>query len=182
MKYKKNLEEFHGKKSLADSYPNAMAHIIVSMPQKTIERIDDGRLNNMAKNRSADGTDFEHRRESNSAIEAIWKNLAIGRIDLSFACVGYTLDGRLVLDHNNVIDMLIGYGFKPNDIFDFIDDYEKSSAKDSNAPIIMTNINSARISTEIEPLEDSEDANEQENKNDGSKKRKNSRKRKDNEK
>ena len=46
------------------------------------------------------------------AIDDIWKHMGLGHIDISYACVGYSMDGRPVLNHDEFVNLLINYGFK----------------------------------------------------------------------
>ena len=82
----------------------------------------------------------------------IWKNLGLGKIDISYACVGYTLDGRPVLSQDYFIDLLVNYGFNMSAIMLFIDDFAKHAKKDDISPIVMYSMNTARIMTEIKPI------------------------------
>ena len=82
----------------------------------------------------------------------MWKYMSMGKIDISYACVGYSYDGRPILDYNAFIDLLINYGFKIEDVLVFIDDFASCTENDDKAPIIMTSVNMSRIMTEIKKI------------------------------
>ena len=86
------------------------------------------------------------------AIDAIWKHLGLGHIDISYACVGYSMDGRPILNHDEFVNLLINYGFKVQDILPFIDDFSEHSSDDKKSPIIMYTANTTAIMTNIEPI------------------------------
>lgn len=149
--------------SILSKYPNAVAHIEVSIPYKSIQRTDDGELD-MADSLD-DGIEEEinklsgkvssqkkNKKKGNGMVDAIWKMMALGKIDMSYACAGYSLDGRPILDYNLFIDLLIRYGFAYDDVLEFIDSFAESAKNSSNSPILMTNAAATRILTEIEPM------------------------------
>ena len=87
-------------------------------------------------------------------LELIWKNLNIGKIDITYACIGYSLDGRPVLNQHEFVSLLIEYGFSMKGIYAFFADYAEVSKKmvNANAPIFMSTVNNTRIMTEIKPI------------------------------
>lgn len=89
---------------------------------------------------------------SPSEVDRIWKNLNKEKINLEYACIGYSMDNRAVLDYNLMIDLLINYGFKINDILQFMDEFEDSTVNDNEAPIVMISQKYSHIMTDIEPL------------------------------
>ena len=129
-------------------YPNALAKLKVSLKDMSIEHVgltDNGESEMAAKKSSKNAM-------SNAEVDLIWKNLGLGKIDISYACVGYTLDGRPVLSQDYFIDLLINYGFNMSAIMLFIDDFAKHAKKDDTSPIVMYSMNTARIMTEIKPI------------------------------
>ena len=134
-------------------YPNAIAALKVSMEDMNIVVASDNQMKEsrhvMAKKRngkkSEDGI-------KDPEVEAIWKNLGLGKIDISYACIGYTHDGRMVLLQDELISLLINYGFTIQPIMMFIDDFAENTREDDSAPIIMYSANTAQIMTEVEPL------------------------------
>ena len=138
-----------------DCCRDAFAVIRVSMKDKTVSRIDNGQdieHLNMAKNSKNQKKDDGTSNLSKSSVDAIWKCLGLNKIDILYACVGYTTDGRPVLDHSLLIDLLVQYGFLIQHVLDFIDDFIKQSSSDSSSPIIMYSSSAARIMSEVEPI------------------------------
>ena len=129
-------------------YPNALAKLKVSLKDMSIEHVgltDNGESEMAAKKSSKNTT-------SNAEVDLIWKNLGLGKIDISYACVGYTLNGRPVLSQDELINLLVNYGFNIQAIMLFIDDFAKNAEKDDTSPIVMYSVNTARIMTEIKPI------------------------------
>ena len=94
-------------------------------------------------------------RSSNPMVAAMWKKMASGAIDISYACVGYTTDGKPVLSHEDLVNLLINYGFAINDVLEFLDEFaEEAAMSDGQSPIIMYSANTSRIMTDIEPFDD----------------------------
>lgn len=157
-----------------NDYPNSLAHIRVYPAEQTIEVIStasskdddeeetDKEHTNMPKKNdktSGKGRKNSKRKQNDGDIkegeantDQIWRCMNRGKIDISYACVGYTYDGRPVLDHSSFVDLLINYGFMITDILPFIDEFAECAKDDDTSPIVMTNINVARIVTEIEPI------------------------------
>ena len=131
-----------------NAYPNALAKLKVSMKDISIENIGltDNGENEMAARKSSKNA------SSNAEVDLIWKNLGLGKIDISYACVGYTLNGRPVLSQDELINLLVNYGFNIQAIMLFIDDFAKNAEKDDTSPIVMYSVNTARIMTEIKPI------------------------------
>ena len=146
---------------MSKKYPHAIACLNVSVPNKSVQRIDDGKMqkedDEMAKkSKKNDDVDSnkssgDASRSSSKAVEKIWKMMATGEIDISYACIGYALDGRPVLNHNNFLDMLVSLGFTIDDALSFTYDFAEATKSNDSAPILMTDINSARIATELNP-------------------------------
>ena len=133
-----------------DCFPNALAKLHVSTKDDAVKLVE------VYANEKGDDMPRKNKKDNGSSkyssVESIWKNLGIGKIDISYACVGYTMDGRPVLDHSQFVDLLINYGYQVADALKFIDEFASYSEKEKTAPIIMTNINVSRICTEIEPI------------------------------
>lgn len=131
-------------------FPNALAKLHVSTKDESVKLVEvfsHNKEDDMAKKAKKDSSSSEA-----SSVESIWKNIGIGKIDISYACVGYTMDGRPVLDHSQFVDLLINYGYLVTDALKFIDEFSSYSSKEKTSPIIMININVSRICTEIEPI------------------------------
>ena len=86
------------------------------------------------------------------AVDAIWKHLGLGHIDISYACIGYSMDGRPILNHDELVSLLVNYGFNIQDVLPFIDDFASHSAEDNKSPIVMYTANTSAIMTSIEPI------------------------------
>lgn len=142
--------------SIKNKYPNAMAILKVSLPNMSIENvynfteitgIDDAMKNEKKENPINDTT-------TNNEVDIIWKNLNNGKIDITYACVGYSMDGRPVLNQDEFTHLLIQYGFSMPGIFAFYDDFMEVNSKvpNSDAPIFMHTVNNARIISEVKPI------------------------------
>lgn len=94
--------------------------------------------------------------KSNSHMVAeIWKKMESGAIDISYACVGYTTDGKPVLSHEDLVNLLINYGFVINDVLEFLDEFaEEATTSDGQSPVVMYSVNTTKIMTDIEPFSD----------------------------
>lgn len=94
--------------------------------------------------------------KSNSHMVAeIWKKMESGAIDISYACVGYTTDGKPVLSHEDLVNLLINYGFVINDVLEFLDEFaEEATTSDGQSPVVMYSVNTTKIMTDIEPFDD----------------------------
>lgn len=94
-------------------------------------------------------------RSSNPMVAAMWKKMASGAIDISYACVGYTTDGKPVLSHEDLVSLLINYGFTINDVLEFLDEFaEEAAALDGQSPVVMYSVNTTKIASDIEPFSD----------------------------
>ena len=138
-------------------YPNALAQLQVSVKDYSIKSI--GTTINEADNMAAKNKDGGQNKENNhrkkhgnTEIDLIWKHLGLGNIDISYACCGYTLDGRPILNQDELTNLLINYGFTMPSILEFIDDFAQQSMTSANSPIIMYSANTAKIMTEIESI------------------------------
>lgn len=131
------------------TYPNALAKLKVSIKDMSIENIGFTQEGlDMASKKNSKTTS----KSNNSEVNLIWKNLELGNINISYACVGYALDGRPILLQDELISLLINYGFSLKAVMAFIDDFSKQTKKDTKAPIIMYSANTAKIMTEIKPI------------------------------
>jgi len=132
--------------------PGALAKITVSLSDK---RILDVKLKRekpfKMKSRDRVPEDAGQLKEASEmdAVQLIWKMLNEAKIDIGYACIGYALDGRPVLNYRNFMDLLVVSGFTPGDATAFIDDFAKHSKKVKTAPIIMTDTNTGKILTEV---------------------------------
>ena len=159
------MKNLIGKDVDINDFPNALAHIKVYPQEQMIEVVstsskkengimldkDYSKKSNRRRKNKKSNEAFENK-PHNPNIDLIWKYMSLGKIDISYACVGYTYDGRPVLDHSAFVDLLVNYGFAVNDTVQFIDEFVNCAKDNDTSPIVMTNINVARITTEIKPL------------------------------
>lgn len=143
-------------------YPNALALLKVDASKKSVqligvapERCDMRKKTNNKPESAPDNAhkDIKVSKKRLDAINKIWKNIGLGKIDISYACVGYTLNGRPVLEYGLFIDMLVNYGFNVDDAICFIDEFSDIASKDNASPVVMTDGRRAKIMTEVKPLE-----------------------------
>lgn len=144
----------HQLNEIKSEYPNALAYLKVSLSDMTVQNIynftEIKGLDEIMANNTNDCTNDSTKNE----LELIWKNLNNGKIDITYACIGYSLDGRPVLNQHEFISLLIEYGFSMQGIYAFFADYVEVTKKlaNSNYPIFMSSVNNARIMTEIKPI------------------------------
>ena len=137
-----------------EKYPNTLAHLKIYPHERRVEILD---VKQQSENEDMPQDKKNSKKQSkkdkaNKNVDSMWKYMSMGKIDISYACVGYSYDGRPILDYTAFIDLLVNYGFKIEDVLIFIDDFASCTEKDDKAPIVMTNINTSRIMTEINPL------------------------------
>ena len=149
----------------AMSWQNELGRVHVSLKNQTIVPVETTYIGDaMAKdnfkksnkksknsNKSINADDV-HSNIDKKAIDDIWKHLGLGHIDISYACVGYSMDGRPILNHDELVNLLINYGFNVKDVLPFIDDFASHSNSDSKSPIVMFTANTSAIMTNIEPI------------------------------
>ena len=87
------------------------------------------------------------------AVAKIWELVNSAKIDINYACVGYTASGQVVLDYRHLIDLIVASGFSSIDAIVFIDELAFSTKKTKNSPIVMTDIHTAKILTEINKVD-----------------------------
>lgn len=140
-------------------YPNELAHIRVDMQNRDIEHISENAIKEeenevMARKRSKKSSNKSKNelKKSSKEVNFMWKCMSLGKIDISYACVGYSLSGQPVLDYSIFVDLLVNYGFAIQDVMSFINEFAECAKEDNTAPIIMTNSNVSRIMTEIKPI------------------------------
>ena len=134
-------------------------HVSVSsmsiVPVEVVEsRIGDAMAKESKHKRSkkTDESSTSMQNADKKAIDDIWKHLGLGHIDISYACVGYSMDGRPILNHDEFVNLLINYGFKIQDVLPFIDDFASHTYDDKKSPIVMFTSNTSAIMTSIEPI------------------------------
>lgn len=143
--------------------PNELGRVHVSFKTMSItplevqeESIGDAMAKNSSKRQNKKSKDINETNTSQNinkkAIDAIWKHLGLGHIDISYACIGYSTSGRPILNHDELVSLLVNYGFNINDIVPFVDDFAAQSEKDSKSPIVMFSANTSAIMTNIEPI------------------------------
>jgi hypothetical protein len=140
-------------------YPNELAHIKVDMQNRIVEHVSENTIKEeneaMARKRSKKSSNKSKNepKKSSKEVNFMWKCMSLGKIDISYACVGYSFStGQPILDYSAFVDLLVNYGFAIQDVMSFIDEFAECSKEDNNAPIVMTNLNIARIMTEVEPI------------------------------
>lgn len=141
------------------AYPNEIGRVHASVSSMSIVPYDVEMIGDtMAKERKSKraAKDVESKSISKNvdkkAIDEIWKHMGLGHIDISYACVGYSMDGRPILNHDEFVNLLINYGFKVQDVVSFIDDFAAHSTQDYKSPIVMFSANTSAIMTNIEPI------------------------------
>lgn len=141
-------------KSIPEEFPNALAQLRI-YPKKheiklvnvfTQKTVAQSELDNDNKKKPAKPKKLEA-----SSVDSIWKNMGNGKIDISYACIGYSMDGRPILNHNDLLDMLVKYGYRYEDAVGFIEDYT-SMDQPPGSPIIMAGVNAAKIAVDIVPI------------------------------
>ena len=143
-----------------NAHPNELARFHVTIRDMDIQNIsctEEGVQENMARNRKSNRSSNKESQKKDPDIDLIWKNLGLGKIDMSYACIGYTDDGRPVLSRDDMTNLLMAYGFNIGPILDFIDDFAKCSYNDPKAPIVIYPRNMANIMRDIEPIVGNED-------------------------
>ena len=90
--------------------------------------------------------------ESKNAVDDIWSRLDNGAIDIKYATVGYGPNGRLILDHDILVTLLINYGYKIDDVLAFIDDFNGMSENDNDFPLVMMNSHVYDIYENVNPI------------------------------
>ena len=90
--------------------------------------------------------------ESKNVVDDIWSRLDNGAIDIKYATVGYGPNGRLILDHDILVTLLINYGYKIDDVLAFIDDFNGMSENDNDFPLVMMNSHVYDIYENINPI------------------------------
>ena len=130
-------------------FPNALAKLRVSVKDRSIENIE---LPNSTKAPQMQERKPLEDRKKLPEVDEIWRNLGLGKIDISYACCGYTLDGRPILNQDDFINLLINYGFTMQAIMPFIEDFAEQSMQLDTAPIVMYSVNTAKILSDIGPI------------------------------
>lgn len=155
------MTDFKHKRSTR--YPNEIGRVVVSPESMTIvpvevqeEMIGDimakERKRSKTSKDSSSSEDISKQDVDKKAVDAIWKHLGLGHIDISYACVGYSMDGRPILNHSEFVDLLVTYGFNIQDVLPFIEDFASHSVNDNKSPIVMYTANTSAIMTSIEPI------------------------------
>ena len=145
------------------AYPNEIARLRVSVQDMSVVPISV--FSNVTEAKSAmsskkirKDTDSSHggghSNSSNNTVEYIWKLLGLNKIDISYACIGYAYDGSPILDHDDLVELLLAYGFSIDIVMAFVDDFSEHSSKNEGTPIVMFRKNTADIRSSIEPIID----------------------------
>lgn len=130
-------------------FPNALAKLRVSVKDRSIENAE---LPNSIKAPQMQKSKPLEDQKKLPEVDEIWRNLGLGKIDISYACCGYTLDGRPILNQDDFINLLINYGFTMQAIMPFIEDFAEQSMQLDTAPIVMYSANTAKILSDIGPI------------------------------
>lgn len=88
-------------------------------------------------------------------VEDIWKRISSQDINLYYAVVGYGPNGRPVIDHDILVNLLINYGYHIDHILPFIDDFNAVSEEDDSFPMIMLNSYTYEIYENVKSLKSS---------------------------
>lgn len=88
-------------------------------------------------------------------IEDIWNRISSSEVNLYYATVGYGFNGRPILDHDILVNLLINYGYKINDVMAFIDDFNDVSLEDDTFPMLMMNSHVHEIYEDVKHLDNS---------------------------
>lgn len=134
-------------------YPNELGRVHMSINKMQVIPIEAEYVGDaMARERRSKKDNSVQQNVDQKAIDDIWKHLGLGHIDISYACVGYSMDGRPILNHDEFVNLLINYGFKVTDVVPFIEEFAKHGEKDNKSPIVMFTANTSAIMTSIEPI------------------------------
>lgn len=146
------------RRSLKKAFPNALAILRVDLSNDTMHLVEDFSKKDTSmrskKNSSRSNASSKDAPKQDPAVEQIWDFMGQGKIDISYACIGYTMDGKPVLDYDNFISLLVNLGFSIGPVLDFIDDFNRHSQGQDTAPVIMISSNSSRIMADIEDIVD----------------------------
>ena len=143
-------------------YPNELARISFSSTNKRITNVDVAKKhnNNVAEREPTNEELNAIQTEANNCdvtitpgTESLWKNLALGKINICYAQIGITFDDRPVIDHDLLVTTLVTYGYPVDTALDFISDFIEQTKDDNSSPIIMINSHMQDITQCIEPLE-----------------------------
>ena len=133
-------------------YPNQLGRIHISISKQQVSPVEVDINKNDTLNDITPKDSNKIKKCNRKTIDDIWRHLGLGDINISYACIGYTLDGRPVLNYDEFANLLVTYGFNINDVVAFIEDFASHSLKDNNAPIVMFTSNSSAIMTNIAPI------------------------------
>jgi hypothetical protein len=143
---------------------NKLARINISVDDQSITNVE---LNNdnadnivlqdkplpINENEYIKETAMSHGVKLTPGTEKIWKYVALGKINMLYAQIGTSMDGRPILDHDLLSTVLVTYGFDIDNAIDFINDFAENSKDDNSAPIIMINSHMSDIMEMVEPIE-----------------------------
>lgn len=132
------------------AYPNELGRVSVSISNQCV--LPQESICYSTQHEDPPMQRVKRTKRQEKAIDVIWKHLSAGHIDISYACVGYSLDGRPVLNYDDFTNLLVTYGFDIRDVVLFIDDFAEHSLSNDKSPIVMFTTNSSSIMTSIKPL------------------------------
>ena len=141
--------------ALNASSSNVLGRIRIFPSKQAIVPIEEEYIGDIMAKRPKNSSKTSEVSTSNvdeKAIDAIWKHMGLGHIDISYACVGYSMDGRPILNYDDFMNLLLTYGFGVNDVIAFIDDFANHSLEDKTSPIVMFTSNASAICTSIKPI------------------------------
>ena len=162
---KKKTEETGNQSSslLAFESSKPVARMKISPESKRIKLVDvssngENSLNRRGEKKISVKTSPKRRKLDSFTIEVIediWKRISSGDVNLYYATVGYGFNGRPVLDHDILVNLLINYGYKINDVMAFIDDFNDVSSEDDAFPMLMMNSHVHEIYEDVKHLDNS---------------------------
>lgn len=141
-----NKAELHGI-SLEPPSDDVLATLRVDLKSHSVQLLSSKRKPPSTRKRAS-------KKRTNAAVDSIWSNIESGKVNLSYAYVGYTYDGRPVVEHELALDLLMQYGYTLDDAVAFMQEFGEVSTKGGSAPVVMLNINTSRMMSEVEPLSD----------------------------
>lgn len=147
-----------GKHDTHQKFPNELGSALVSVKSMTIspisveeEHIGDVVMKKGSRKKKSHAS--LARNADQKALDNIWRHMSLGHIDISYACAGYAMDGRPILNYDDFANLLVSYGFDLKDVVVFIDDFAKHEEDDHKSPIVMFTANASAIMTSIKPLD-----------------------------
>lgn len=114
-----------------------------------VERIilGDERLNSMRSEDPAAAAELE------IALRRMWRAFEEGRMDLSYAESGRVYGAGIpVYDYDDLTELLLEYGFRVQEAFQFIEEFSDSFSVSGVPRLVAVSERRARMLAEVEPL------------------------------